>query len=72
MITLEHIQEAYLTNFNLHRRSIELEQALHRAKALLREKTQQIRELEEIPKIPVSPDEQLEIEHRLVWKPPPT
>ena len=67
-ITQEHIQEAYLTNLNLHHRTIELEQALHKAETLLREKAQQVRELEEIPKIPVSPDEQLETEHRLVME----
>ena len=35
---------------------------------LLREKSHQIRELEEIPKIPVSPDDQLENEHKLVME----
>ena len=53
-ITQQHIQEAYLTNLNLHRRTTELEQALHKAETLLREKAQQVCELEEIPKIPVS------------------
>ena len=45
-----------------------MEQALHKVETLLREKTQQVSELEEIPKIPVSPDEQLETEHRLVME----
>ena len=67
-ITQEHIQEAYLANLNLHRRTTELEEALHRAEMLLRERTQQIRELEDVPKIPVSPDDQLETEHRLVME----
>ena len=65
-ITQEHIQESYLTNLNLHRRTVELEQALQKTEALLRERTQQVHELEEIPKIPVSPDDQLETEHRLI------
>lgn len=67
-ITQEHIQESYLTNLNLHRWTTELERALHKAEALLRERTQQVRELEDVPKIPVSPDEQLETEHRIVME----
>ena len=67
-VTQEHIQETYLTNLNLHQRTIDLERALHQAEALLRERTQQVRELENVPKIPVSPDEQLETEHRLVME----
>ena len=39
-ITQEHIQETYLTNLNLHRRTTDLEQALHKAETLLRERTQ--------------------------------
>ena len=53
---------------SLHRRTIELETALQKCETLLREKTQQIHELEEIPKIPVSPDDQLETEHRLIME----
>ena len=51
---------------SLHHRTVELEPALQRSETLLREKTQQIRELEEVPKIPVSSDDQLKTEHRLV------
>ena len=65
-ITQAHIQDAYQTNMSLHRRTAELEKALQEAETLLRERTQMVRELEEIPKIPVSPDDQLETEHRLV------
>ena len=67
-ITQEHIQESYVTNLNLHRWTVDLERALQHAEALLRERTQQVRELEEVPRIPVSPDEQLETEHRLVME----
>ena len=67
-ITQEHIQESYLTNLNLHRWTTDLEWALQHTEALLREQTQQVRELEDVPKIPVSPDEQLETEHRLVME----
>ena len=42
---------------NLHRRTTDLEAALQKAETLLHEKAQQISELEEVPKIPVSPDE---------------
>ena len=55
-------------NMSLHHRTTELETALQRSNTLLREKSQQIRELEEIPKIPVSPDDQLENEHRLIME----
>ena len=65
-IMQEHIQEAYQTNMSLHRRTIELEKALQEAEALLREKMQLVRELEEIPKIPISPDDQLETKHGLI------
>ena len=51
---------------SLHRRTTNLENTLQEAEALLREKTQLVRELEEIPKIPISPDDQLETEYRLV------
>ena len=57
-----------MTNLNLHRRTTDLEAALQKAETLLRERAQQIRELEEDPKIPVSPDEQLETEHRMVME----
>ena len=67
-ITQEHIQETYLTNLNLHWRTTDLEQALHQTEALLRERTQQVRELDDVPEIPVSPDEQLETEHRIVME----
>ena len=67
-ITQEHIQESYLTNLNLHRRTVELEQTLQKTEALLRERTQQVREMEEIPKIPISPNDQLETEHRLLMQ----
>ena len=50
-IMQDHIQEAYLTNLNLHRRSTELEAALQRAETLLGEKAQQVRELEDIPNL---------------------
>ena len=62
----KHIQETYLTNLNLHRQTVDLEQALQKTEALLRERTQQVHELEEVPKIRVSPDDQLETEHHLV------
>lgn len=65
-ITQEHLQEAYNTNMHLHRRTTRLEGAFQSAERLLCEKEQQICELEEVPKIPVSPDEQLETEHRLI------
>ena len=55
-ITQEHIQDLYMTNLNLHRRSTDLEAALQKAETLLRERAQQIRELEEVPKIHVSLD----------------
>ena len=57
-----------MTNLNLHRRSIDLEAVLQKAETLLRERAQQIRELEEVSKIPVLSDEQLEIEHKLVME----
>ena len=60
----KHIQEMYITNLHLHQRTTTLENALQRVETLLRERAQLIRELEEVPKIPVSPDEQLETEHR--------
>lgn len=53
---------------SLYRHTIELETALQRSETLLREKSQQIRELEEIPKIPVSKKDQLENEHRLLME----
>ena len=56
-ITQEHIQEAYQTNMNLHRRTAELEKALQEAETLSRERAQQVHEMEEIPKIPISPDD---------------
>ena len=56
-LTTTHIQEAYQTNLSLHRRTNELEKALQEAETLLRERTQLVRELEEVPKIPVSPDD---------------
>ena len=56
-ITQEHIQEAYQMNMSLHRRTMELEQALREAEQLLRARTQLVREMEEIPKIPISPDD---------------
>ena len=62
-ITQDHLKEAYRTNLHLHRRSTQLEDALQGAERLIRERAQQIRELEEIPKIPVSLDDQLEMEH---------
>ena len=43
-----------------------METALQEVETLLRERTQQVRELEVVPKIPISPDDQLENEHRLV------
>ena len=58
-ITQKHIQEAYQTNMSLHRRTMELEKALQEAETLLRE---------EVPKTPISPDDQLETEHRLVME----
>ena len=67
-ITKEHIQEAYLTNLNLHQRTTDLEKALHDAEAVSRERARLIREMEEIPKIPISPDDQLETEHRIVMQ----
>lgn len=67
-ITQEHIQQAYLTNLSLHQRTTQLEKALQEAENLSRERARQIRELEEIPKIPISPDEQLETEHRIVMQ----
>ena len=67
-ITNEHIQEAYLTNLNLHQRTTDLEKALHDAEAVSRERARLIREMEEIPKIPISLDDQLETEHRLVMQ----
>ena len=45
-----------------------MEATLQSAKSLLCERAQQIRELEEIPKILVSPDDQLEMEHRLIME----
>ena len=68
LITQQHIQEAYETNMSLHRRNAELQKALHEAEALSRERAQQVREMEEVPKIPISPDDQLETEHRLVME----
>ena len=65
-ITQEHHQEAYQTNMHLHRRSMQLEGALQNAERLLRERAQQIYKLEEIPRIPVSPDDQMETEDRLI------
>ena len=56
------------TNLNLHRRSIDLETALQKVETLLTERAEQIWELEEVPKIPVLPDEQLEMEHRMVME----
>ena len=53
---------------NLHRRTTNLEAACQKAETLPCEKAQQICELEEVPKIPVSPNEQLEIEHRLIME----
>ena len=53
---------------SLHRRTMELEKALKEAETLLRERTQQVHELEEVPKIPISSDDQLETEHRLVMQ----
>ena len=67
-LTQEHIQEAYQTNMDLHRRTAHLEKALQEAEALSRERAQQVREMEEVPKIPISPDDQLETEHRLVME----
>ena len=67
-ITQQHIQEAYQTNMSLHQRTMELEKALQEAKTLLRERMQQVYELEEVPKIPISPDDQLKTEHRLVME----
>ena len=67
-ITQQHIQEAYQTNMSLHRRIMKLEATLQKAETLLREKAQQIRELEEVLKIPVLRDEQLETEHKLVME----
>ena len=67
-ITQQHVQEAYQTNMSLHRRTVELEKAFQEAETLLRERTQQVRELEEVPKIPISSDDQLETEHRLVME----
>ena len=65
-ITHEHLQEAYQTNMHLHQRIMQLEGAFQSTERLLCEKEQQICELEEVPKIPVSPDEQLEMKHRLI------
>ena len=45
---------------------MQLENALQSAENLLRQPAQQIRKLEEIPKILVSLDDQLESEHRLI------
>ena len=67
-ITQEHIQEMYLTNLHLHQRTTTLEGALQMVETLLREPAQQIRELEEVPKVSVSPDEQLETEHKLIME----
>lgn len=67
-ITQDHIQEAYQTNMNLHRRTAQLEKALQEAETLSRERAQQVHEMEEIPKIPISPDDQLETEHRIVMQ----
>ena len=67
-ITQQHVQEAYQTNMSLHRRTMELEKALQEAKTLLRERTQQVHELEEVSKIPISLDDQLKTEHRLVMQ----
>ena len=53
-------------NLQLHCRTTQLEGAFQNAERLLREREQQIRKLEEIPKIPVSSYDQLEIEHRLI------
>ena len=47
---------------------MQLEDALQRAERLLRKRAQQIRELEEIPKIPVSLDDQLETKLRLIME----
>ena len=48
---------------HLHRRSTQLECALQGAERLLCQRAQQICELEEVPKIPLSPNDQLELEH---------
>ena len=48
---------------HLHKRSMQLESALQGAKRLLCERVQQIRELEEVPKILTSLDEQMETDH---------
>ena len=53
---------------SLHRCTVELDTMLQRTEALLCEKTQQVCELEEVSKIPASPDNQLENEHRLVME----
>ena len=67
-ITQEHIQEAYITNLNLHRQTIWLEATLQSTKSLLHERAQQIRKLEEIPKLPMSLDDQLETKHTLIME----
>ena len=55
-------------NMSLHCYTTELEIALQKTETLLCERSQEVRELEEIQKIPVSPDDQLENEHRLVME----
>ena len=53
---------------SLHRRNAKLEKALQEAETASRERAQLVRELEEITKMPISPDDQLETEHRIVMQ----
>ena len=66
MIIDEQVQHAYKMNMDLHHCTMQLEQVFQWKEQLLCQREQQIKELEEVPKIPVSPDEQLEKDHKMI------